>query len=120
MGYATCAYLSILAEDFGFPSEEVRIPAFATRSEQGDANNNLFAIVASIAKRMPDQAWSLYRIYGYESPCASKSWRKPASASIIPFRISIDPWLGASLRQPELYAIARNPGMEPSIYSVER
>jgi len=75
------------------------------RSAQGDANNNLFALLSGVAKRV-------LRHSGTES---LMQLRKSLSARMVagacgfvyfPFRVFIDPWLGSKLLQPELYAVA--------------
>lgn len=79
----------------------------AFRSRQGDANNNPFAIVSGIGKqalsRKGEESLSDLRrslpVRFVEAAC---------EVFYYPLRISIDPWLGTKLRQPELYALAVN------------
>jgi SAM-dependent methyltransferase len=77
------------------------------RSAQGDANNNLFAIMSSVAKR--SILWS--------SGQPKSQLRKSLPVRIVertcesvyyPFGLLIDPWLERRLWQPELYAVASN------------
>ena len=92
--------LSLLLEKSGYQP-------LTFKSAQGDAHNNLFAIASGIARRaLP---WS--------NPESLSHVRKTLPVRIIeaaceaiyyPFRILIDPWLGAKLYQPELYALATN------------
>jgi 2-polyprenyl-3-methyl-5-hydroxy-6-metoxy-1,4-benzoquinol methylase len=81
------------------------------RSEQGDANNNLFAIVSSVAKRMlPRSSREPLSHLRLRKSLRVRVVEKTCECIYYPFRISIDPWLSASLRQPELYAVARSSG----------
>jgi 2-polyprenyl-3-methyl-5-hydroxy-6-metoxy-1,4-benzoquinol methylase len=79
----------------------------AFRSAQGDANNNLFAVLSSVAKRafFPQSAQSLYRL---RRSLPVRVVEAASEFAYSPFRILIDPWLDAMLRQPELYALALN------------
>jgi 2-polyprenyl-3-methyl-5-hydroxy-6-metoxy-1,4-benzoquinol methylase len=77
------------------------------RSLQGDANNNLFSIGSGIGRR----------VLSSSSPETFSHMRQTLPVRIVeaacealyyPFRILIDPWLGAKLWQPELYTLAKN------------
>jgi len=80
-------------------------------SSQGDAHGNLFEIVCSVVKRAlsrspsPEESISHLRETPYmrivEAAC---------DVFYYPFRVLIDPLLGAKRRQPELYAVAVNSG----------
>ena len=74
------------------------------QSVQGDAHNNLFEIVCSVGKRTicrstesVDRLRQTRYISIVETVCDS---------FYSPFRVWLDPWLGASMGQPELYALA--------------
>jgi len=92
--------LSLLLEKSGYQP-------LTFKSAQGDAHNNLFAIASGIAR----QALS------GSNPESLSHARQTLPVRIVeaaceviyyPFRIVIDPWLGAKLYQPELYALATN------------
>jgi SAM-dependent methyltransferase len=83
--------------------------AVTLNSSQGDAHNNLFAIASGITRkaffqsdtRSLAQARRTLPVRFVEMAC---------EVAYYPFRIVVDPWLGATLRQPELYAVATNDG----------
>ena len=77
------------------------------RSSQGDANNNLFALISGVAKRV------LARTHGESLSDLRKSWgvrvlEGTCETVYRPLRLLMDPWLGRRLWQPELYAVASN------------
>lgn len=81
----------------------------AYRSAQGDANNNLFAIMSGVAKR------AFFRSSRHSLPQLRKTLpvrivERSCEFVYYPFRLSLDPWLESRLRQPELYAVASNAG----------
>jgi 2-polyprenyl-3-methyl-5-hydroxy-6-metoxy-1,4-benzoquinol methylase len=92
--------LALLLEKAGYQP-------IAYRSAQGDANNNLFAIMSSVAKR------SILRSSGQPTSQLRKSLpvrivERTCEFIYYPFGLSIDPWLESRLWQPELYAVASN------------
>jgi SAM-dependent methyltransferase len=92
--------LSLLLEKSGYQP-------LTFQSAQGDAHNNLFAIASGIARQAlsgsnPESlshARQTLPVRVLEAAC---------EVIYYPFRISIDPWLGAKLYQPELCALALN------------
>jgi SAM-dependent methyltransferase len=92
--------LALLLEKAGYQP-------IAYRSAQGDANNNLFAIMSSVVK------WSFLRSSGQPKSQLRKSLpvrivERTCEFIYYPFGLSIDPWLESRLWQPELYAVASN------------
>lgn len=92
--------LSLLLEKSGYQP-------LTFQSAQGDAHNNLFAVLSGIARRALSRS----------SPESFSQMRQTLPVRIVeaacevlyyPFRILIDPRLGAKLRQPELYTVAMN------------
>jgi SAM-dependent methyltransferase len=77
------------------------------QSQQGDANNNLFAIGSGIGRR----ALSRRSLESFSRMRQTLPIRLVGAACEVlyyPFRLLIDPWLGAKLWQPELYTLAKN------------
>jgi SAM-dependent methyltransferase len=77
------------------------------RSAQGDANNNLFAVLSSVANR------TLFSHSSQSLPSLRRSLpvriiEEICELTYLPCRMLIDPWLDRSLQQPELYAFALN------------
>jgi 2-polyprenyl-3-methyl-5-hydroxy-6-metoxy-1,4-benzoquinol methylase len=81
--------------------------AVTFQSAQGDAHNNLFAIASGIGRKafFRSNAESLVHV---RRTLPVKIVETACEILYYPFRISIDPWLGAKLWQPELYAVAIN------------
>ena len=77
------------------------------RSAQGDANNNFFAALSSVAKRV------VFRDRHQALPALRRSLPVRVTEVIcelgyLPCRMLLDPWLDRKLRQPELYVLAVN------------
>ena len=81
--------------------------ALTLQSAQGDAHNNLFAIASGIGRRafFRSNSESLVHV---RRTLSVRIVEAACEVLYYPFRIAIDPWLGAKLRQPELYAVAMN------------
>ena len=77
------------------------------RSAQGDANNNLFAMVSSVAKKVLSRS-STETLSHIRKTLLVRIVEGTCEFVYYPLRLSIDPWLGGKLQQPELYAVASN------------
>jgi 2-polyprenyl-3-methyl-5-hydroxy-6-metoxy-1,4-benzoquinol methylase len=81
--------------------------ALTIQSSQGDAHNNLFAIASGIGRRALFQP-NVKSLAHVRRKLPLKIVEAACEIFYYPFRILVDPWLSASLRQPELFAVARN------------
>jgi 2-polyprenyl-3-methyl-5-hydroxy-6-metoxy-1,4-benzoquinol methylase len=77
------------------------------RTSQGDAHNNLFALASGMGRKLffRSNADSLVQL---RRSTPMKIVESACNVLYYPFRLLLDPWLGATLRQPELYAVAVN------------
>jgi 2-polyprenyl-3-methyl-5-hydroxy-6-metoxy-1,4-benzoquinol methylase len=77
------------------------------RSAQGDANNNLFAALSSIAKRavLTDNPQSLPSL---RRSLPVRILEEICELAYLPCRMLLDPWMDRKLMQPELYVLAVN------------
>jgi 2-polyprenyl-3-methyl-5-hydroxy-6-metoxy-1,4-benzoquinol methylase len=76
-------------------------------SSQGDAHNNLFAIASGITREMFFQS-NTQSMAQVRRSLPVRLVEMACEIAYYPFRILMDPWLAATLRQPELYAVAVN------------
>jgi SAM-dependent methyltransferase len=76
-------------------------------SSQGDAHNNLFSIASGISRRAFFQS-NTQSLAHVRRTLPIRLVEIACEIAYYPFRILMDPWLGATLRQPELYAVAMN------------
>lgn len=77
------------------------------KTSQGDAHNNFFAIVSGITRQAFFQS-NTQSIAQMRRTFPVRLIEMACEIAYYPFRILMDPWLGATLRQPELYAVAMN------------
>jgi 2-polyprenyl-3-methyl-5-hydroxy-6-metoxy-1,4-benzoquinol methylase len=76
-------------------------------SSQGDAHNNLFAIASGITRKAFFQS-NTQSMAQVRRTLPIRCVEMACEIAYYPFRILMDPWLAATLRQPELYAVAMN------------
>lgn len=77
------------------------------RSAQGDANNNLFATISSVAKQVLSRS-SNESLAHLRKSLGVRIVEGVCECIYYPFQLLIDPWLENRLWQPELYAVASN------------
>jgi len=81
--------------------------ALKFQSSQGDAHNNLFAMVSAIARKAFFRS-STESLVHVRRTLPVKIVQGLCDVIYYPFQVLVDPWLEKKLRQPELYAVARN------------
>jgi 2-polyprenyl-3-methyl-5-hydroxy-6-metoxy-1,4-benzoquinol methylase len=81
--------------------------AITLNSSRGDAHNNLFAIASGITRKAFFQS-NTQSFAQVRRTLPMRFVEMVCEIVYYPFRILMDPWLGVTLRQPELYAVATN------------
>lgn len=79
----------------------------AFQSAQGDAHNNLFAVASGIARQALSRSNPDSLSHARQS-LPGRILETACDVMYYPLRVLVDPWLGAKLYQPELYALAMN------------
>jgi len=94
-------------ETLGKLLEKSGYQAAKLQSSQGDAHNNLFAVVSAVGRKVFFRSNAEPLVHLRRS-LPLRIVEAGCDILYYPFRLLLDPWLGARLRQPELYAVAVN------------